>query len=137
MFDKLQIDRQPISNAKELNVAQISVPQNDTERPVNNNVRKPVNGLYTALPKSMNVLQTSHLRSTLEQVLPAKGLRESVAYSKGSQPQNQYQQAPMGYARGQKEGLAFDPDKPVDGPVMPIAGFFDADQLNILGGLKA
>ena len=42
----------------------------------------------------------------------------------------------QGYARNQPLGLAFDPEHPLNLPIMPIAGFYDITQKNILGNLN-
>ena len=72
----------------------------------------------------------------MEMVLPAKGLKELVTYGRPERPKNDYIQAPSGYARNQEKGLQYDPKHPIDGPITPIAGFYDPDMLNVLGGLK-
>jgi hypothetical protein len=41
-----------------------------------------------------------------------------------------------GYARGQPRGLASDALKTNTGMIMPIAGFYDPNQLNTLGNLN-
>ena len=42
----------------------------------------------------------------------------------------------QGYARHQQLGLASDADKPIDLPIMPIAGFYNPDMVNTFGNLK-
>jgi len=39
----------------------------------------------------------------------------------------------VGYARGQKKGLAFNVEKAISGPLMPVADSFNAGLLSILG----
>jgi hypothetical protein len=74
-------------------------------------------------------------RSTLNQVLPQKGEPESVRFGKPMSDLNSHMYPNTGYARHQNVGLAYT-QKPIDGPIMPIAGYYDPDMLNTLGGLK-
>lgn len=127
----------PNKNAKEMNVAQLSPQQSQFEGVKLNNVRNIAPGLYTPLVKNIPEFNDTIFRSTLAQVLPAKGEAEAIAFGRPELPKNDYMYTNQGYARGQKMGLATDADKPINGKVMPIAGFFDQDIVNVLGGLKA
>jgi hypothetical protein len=51
----------------------------------------------------------------------------------GSKTAGMYPQ--QGFARNQPLGLAFDPEHPLNLPIMPIAGFYDLNQKNTLGNL--
>ncbi len=125
----------PMDNTKALNIAELSVPVSTEYNHVNKS-RKVAAGIYTPIPKpSPDILRTG-LRNQMEMVLPAKGLRELVTYGRPERPKNDYIQAPSGYARNQAKGLQYDPKHPIDGPITPIAGFYDPDMLNTLGGLK-
>ncbi len=42
----------------------------------------------------------------------------------------------QGYARHQQKGLAYDANKPIDLPIMPISGYFNPDLVNTFGNLK-
>jgi hypothetical protein len=48
---------------------------------------------------------------------------------------NSHMYPQTGYARHQNVGLAYT-QKPINGPIMGIAGYYDPDMLNTLGGLK-
>lgn len=125
----------PMDNTQALNIAELTVPVG-IEVNYQNKSRKVAAGIYTGIPKPTNDILRTGLRNQLEMVLPAKGLRELVTHGKPERPKNDYIQAPSGYARNQKKGLQFDPKHPIDGPITPIAGFYDPDMLNVLGGLK-
>ena len=72
----------------------------------------------------------------MRRVLPCKGEKEAVRYDKFERDLNAWQYPQTGYARSQKRGLAFDFDKPMNKPIMPIPGFYNQNVNNALGGLK-
>ena len=125
----------PMDNTKALNIAELSVPVG-SEVNYSNKSRKVASGIYTGIPKPMPDILRTGLRNQMEMVLPAKGLKELVTYGRPERPKNDYIQAPSGYARNQAKGLQYDPNHPIDGPITPIAGYYDPDMLNVLGGLK-
>ena len=71
----------------------------------------------------------------MKQVLPLKAEAGGVIYGRNELPKNDYMYVNQGYARGQPLGLATDHNKPMNTPIMPIAGFYDPDMVNVLGGL--
>ena len=86
----------------------------------------------------MSVLQTGN--SGARGVMPCRGnanigslsgavrvmRRPAISQFGGMYPQ-------VGFARGQKKGLAYDPDKPIDNQLMPIADSFNAGLNSKLG----
>ena len=102
----------------------------------NNNVRNHAPGYYTPVGKLPSEFNDTIFRSTLKQVLPVKGQPEAVTYGRPETEKNGYMYPNQGYARKQQLGLASDADKPMDLPVMPIAGFYNPDMVNTFGNLK-
>jgi len=111
-----------------------------TEKFVHNNIRDPAPGLRDLipldLPKEDLMSSASALPNPMRGVLPCRGGPEAVHYGRYESDKNAYMYPSTGYSRGQKPGLATDFNKPMDGPVMPIAGFYNQDIPNVLGGLK-
>ena len=101
----------------------------------NNNVRNPLEGLGERLtfPKDLN--DTVSARNSAKQMLNLdfnpfnRFSRPEASKTAGMYPQ-------QGYARNQPLGLAFDPEHPLNLPIMPIAGFYDLTQKNMLGNLN-
>ncbi len=101
-----------------------------------NNVRNPTPGYFTPIGKLPTEFNDTIFRSTLKQVLPIKGQPEAVRYGRPESEKNGWQYIHQGYARHQPLGLATDADKPMDLPIMPIAGFYNPDMVNTFGNLK-
>ena len=101
----------------------------------NNNVRNPTPGYFTPVGKLPTEFDDTIFRSTLKQVLPVKGQPEAVTYGRPETEKNGWMYPNQGYARHQQLGLACDSDKPIDLPIMPIAGSFNQDLVNVLGNL--
>jgi len=102
----------------------------------NNNIRNPTPGIFTPIGKLPTEFNDTIFRSTLKQVLPVKGQPEAVTYGRPESEKNGYMYPQQGYARHQQIGLATDVNKPMDLPIMPIAGFYDYDMVNVLGNLQ-
>jgi hypothetical protein len=100
----------------------------------NNNVRMPLEGLGDSLTFPRDLNDTVSARNSAKQMLnldfnPANQFsRVEASKTAGMYPQ-------QGYARSQPLGLAFDPQHPLNLPIMPIAGFYDTTQKNIFGNL--
>jgi hypothetical protein len=101
-----------------------------------NNVRNPTPGYFTPIGKLPTEFNDTIFRSTLKQVLPVKGQPEAVIYGRPESEKNGWQYVNQGFARHQPLGLATDADKPMDLPIMPIAGFYNPDMVNTFGNLK-
>ena len=101
--------------------------------PKNNNVRDPATGMYVPRTKHPDqftpILQTKSMHG----VLYCKGEPESIKFARQGSSLTAGMYPNTGYARHQPLGLATDFDKPMNKPVMPTAGFFNPDELNVLG----
>ncbi len=126
----------PNKGAKEFSYFDYSPSQNMFEGIKNNNVRNPTPGYFTPVGKLPTEFNDTIFRSTLKQVLPVKGQPEAVIYGKHESEKNGWQYVNQGFARHQPLGLATDADKPMNLPIMPIAGFYNPDMVNVLGNLK-
>jgi hypothetical protein len=121
--------------AQEFNFSEFQPRQATNELSIrNNNVRSPLEGLgeRLAFPRDLN--DTVSARNPTKQLLnldfnPSNRFsRVEASRTAGMYPQ-------QGYARNQPLGLAFDPEHPLNLPIMPIAGYYDLTQKNILGNL--
>ena len=122
--------------AKEFNYSEYFPRQATDELSIkNNNVRSPIAGLednINQMPRDFN--DTISARSSVKQLLnldfnPSNRFsRPEASRTAGMYPQ-------QGYARNQPLGLAFDPEHPLNLPVMPIAGYYDLNQKNMFGNL--
>lgn len=103
--------------------------------PKNNNVREPASGMYTPLSKPPDQFNPILQTKSMNGVLHCKGQPEAIKYGRRdtSLTDNMYPQS--GYARHQPLGLATDFNKPMNGPVMPIEGFYNPDAQNVLGNV--
>ena len=70
-----------------------------------------------------------------DRVLSGKPEKECLILGKHESSLTGGIQANQGYARHQVAGLAIQNDRKFDCPILPIAGFFDPDMVNSLGGL--
>ena len=101
----------------------------------NNNVRDAIEGLRDPIGKPPRDLNDSvSARNSSKQVLnydydpSRKFSRPEASKTAGMYPQ-------QGFARNQPMGLAFDPQHPLNEKIMPIAGFYDTNKVNIFGNL--
>ena len=102
----------------------------------NNNVRNPAPGYFTPPSKTPREMEFTMYRSTLKQVLPNYSEPESVRFGKPMSDLNAGMYPHTGYARHQNIGLAYDANRPIDGPIAPITSSYDINILNSLGNLK-
>jgi len=102
----------------------------------NNNIREPIPRIYDTLPKAPNDFNRTLNIDLMNTVLPLKGEREAVKYVRPECSLTEHMYPKTGYARFQPKGLAIDHNKPMDTPIMPIAGHFNPDAPNVLGGLR-
>lgn len=122
--------------AQESNFSEITTRQSTNELNIrNNNVRSPLEGLGERLTFPRDLNDTVSARASVKQLInldfnPSNRFsRVEASKTAGMYPQ-------QGYARNQPLGLAFDPEHPLNLPIMPIAGFYDTTQKNILGNLS-
>ena len=121
--------------AQEYNFSEITTRQATNELDIrNNNIRSPLEGIGESLTFPRDLNDTVSARNTAKQMLnldfnPSNRFsRVEASKTAGMYPQ-------QGYARNQPLGLAFDPQHPLNLPIMPIAGFYDPSQKNIFGNL--
>ena len=121
--------------AQESNFSEITTRQATNELDIrNNNIRSPLEGLGENLTFPRDLNDTVSARNAAKQMLnldfnPSNRFsRVEASKTAGMYPQ-------QGYARNQPLGLAFDPNHPLNLPIMPIAGFYDTTQKNIFGNL--
>ena len=99
--------------------------------------RPALKGYRQPLPVAPKALSRALQENSLHKVLPCKEDPFSRRIGKpihGRKNDGMYPQT--GYARGQRKGLAADPNKPMNGPIMPIASSFYAALPNTLGQPK-
>jgi hypothetical protein len=127
----------PDKNAKEFSYSDYEPAMNMwRENVVNNQVRNHAPGYYDVVGKLPSEFNDTIFRSTQKQVLPVKGEPEAVRYGRPELEKNGWQYVNQGFARHQPIGLATDANKPMDLPIMPIAGFYNPDMVNTFGNLK-
>ena len=121
--------------AQEFNFSEFTTRQATNELNIrNNNIRSPLEGLGDKLTFPRDLNDTVSARNTAKQLLNLdfnpynRFSRVEASKTAGMYPQ-------QGYARDQPLGLAFDPEHPLNLPIMPIAGYYDTTQKNILGNL--
>jgi len=103
----------------------------------NNNIRNPAPGLRTPIERNISRdIETTLYRSTMKQVLPCKAQADSVQYGRHERSKTNYMYPSQGYARKQEMGLATDHNKPMNTKIMPLAGFYNPNMLNVLGNVK-
>lgn len=122
--------------AQEFNYSDFTTRQSTNELNIkNNNIRNPLEGLGERLTFPRDLNDTVSARNSVKQLInldfnPSNRFsRVEASKTAGMYPQ-------QGYARDQPLGLAFDPQHPLNRPIMPIAGFYDITQKNILGNLN-
>ena len=122
--------------AQEFNYSDFTTRQSTNELNIkNNNIRNPLEGLGERLTFPRDLNDTVSARNSVKQLInldfnPSNRFsRVEASKTAGMYPQ-------QGYARDQPLGLAFDPQHPLNLPIMPIAGFYDITQKNILGNLN-
>ena len=122
--------------AQEFNYSDFTTRQSTNELNIrNNNIRNPLEGLGERLMFPRDLNDTVSARNSVKQLINLD-FNPSHRFSRveASQTAGMYPQ--QGYARDQPLGLAFDPQHPLNLPIMPIAGFYDTTQKNILGNLN-
>lgn len=102
----------------------------------NNPVRDVAFGLREALEKHPDQFNPILQTKSLHGVLHSKGQPEARRSDEAESSLTASMRPSSGYARHQAKGLATDKDKPMRRPLMPIAGFYDQDELNTLGKVK-
>ena len=101
-----------------------------------NNIRNPNKNINIPISKVPDILNDITARDPTKMVLPAKGNPESIRFGRVDSSLTGGMQTSTGYARKQPMGLASLKDLPMDRPILPIAGYYDIQQNNVLGNLK-
>lgn len=101
-----------------------------------NNVKPSYGKPFGKLPMDDLLSQATGFPNLMRSVLPCKGEAEGVKFGRFERDKTAFMYPPTGYARNQPVGLAYDFDKPMNTPIMPLAGYYNQDMVNTLGGLK-
>jgi len=107
-----------------------------TDQRLNNNIhapKKPIKDI--PIDDVISQVSTGYV-NTSRIVLPCKADRESVYFGRPYKPKNEWMYPSTGYARHQSPGLSTDFNKPMNLPVMSIAGYFNPSLPNTLGNVK-
>ena len=137
MLDKtgMYAGMNPIAGMMPLNYADLSPPMNQYDNISNNNVRNVAPDILKPVSKMPRDLNDILGRDPTDRVLSGKPEKECLILGKHENSLTGGIQANQGYARHQVAGLAIQNDRKFDSPILPIAGFFDPDMVNSLGGL--
>lgn len=121
---------------REFNYSEFTTRQATNELNIrNNNVRNPLEGLGERLTFPRDLNDTVSARNSVKQMLNLDINKfNNLSRVEASKTAGMYPQ--QGYARNQPLGLAFDPEHPLNLPIMPIAGYYDTTQKNVLGNLN-
>ena len=101
----------------------------------NNNVRDAIEGLgdpIGKLPRDLNDTVSAR-NSTKQEINYAFNPSHQFSRPEASKTAGMYPQ--QGYARNQPLGLAFDPAHPLNEKILPIAGYYDINKVNVFGNL--
>jgi len=123
----------PIAGQKEKNFTDFSVGTNWKDK--NNQSRNPTPHLYEPIEKIPNSDKEIYYRSPMKQVLPTKGREDSIIYGRPESSLTGGMVVNKGNMRNEPRGLKTDADRNVEDKVMPIAGFYNPDEVNVLGNL--
>jgi len=137
MLDKtgMYAGMNPIKGMFPLSYSDLTPPMSQFDNISNNNVRNIAPDILKPISKMPRDLNNILGRDPTDKVLSGKPDKECLILGKHETSLTGGIQANQGYARHQKLGLAVQHDRVLDGPIMPIAGFFDPDMVNSLGGL--
>ena len=102
----------------------------------NNNMQDPAPRLNERIPNVSTQFNKILDIDTVRGVLPLKAEPQAVIYGRPDTSLTEHMYPKPGYARFQPKGLAINHQKPMDTPIPPIAGFYNPDAPNVLGGLK-
>ena len=138
MLDKtgMYAGMNPIVGINPLNYSDLTPPMSQFDNISNNFVRNIAPDILKPIEKMPRDLNPILGRDPTQRVLSGKPERECMILGKNYTSLTGGIDANQGYTRHQKPGLAIQNDRIVDGPIMPLAGFFESDMLNVLGGLE-
>jgi hypothetical protein len=125
----------PIANQLEQSFSDLTPLRGSALDPYQDNLNPIGNGMRDAMAKLPSELTPVVLRNLAEQQRPLIPEPDGLIMGKKETSLTAGIQAPTGYARNQKKGMVFTSRFPIDAPIMPIAGFYDTNRLNVLGNL--
>jgi hypothetical protein len=121
--------------ATEFNFSEYNPRQSTNELNIrNNNVRSPLVGLGDNLTFPRDFNDTISARNSAKQLLNLD-YNPSNRFSRPESSKTAGMYPQTGYARNQALGLSFDQYHPLNLPILPIAGYYDTMQKNVLGNL--
>jgi hypothetical protein len=126
----------PFKNSREGTYFDMATSAGEFAHNNNNNIRDPIPRIYDPTPNVPTQFNKILNIDTLRGVLPLKSEPEAVRYGRPDVSLTDHMYPKTGYARFQPKGLAVNHDKPMDLPIPPIAGFYNPDAPNVLGGLR-
>jgi len=125
----------PIENQLEQNYSDLTPLRGSALDPYQDNLNAIGNGMRDRMPKLPSELTPVVLRNLAEQQRPLIPEPDGLIVGKKDSSLTEGVQAPTGFARNQKKGMVFTSRFPIDAPIMPIAGYYDINRLNVLGNL--
>lgn len=125
----------PIEGQLEENYSDMTPLRGSALDPYQDNLNPVAKGVRDVMPKLPSELTPVVLRNMAEQQRPLIPEPDGLIVGKKDSSLTAGIQAPSGYARNQNKGMVFTSRFPIDAPIMPIAGFYDINRLNVLGNL--
>ena len=114
----------PSPNAREMTTFDLGLYGGADNRPVNA-IRDPSYGVEVLLPPAPKLLPGAIQQNPMREVLICQGVSDAVRIGRPQRASDTEGMYPKpGIARHQKFGLAYLPEKPISGPLMPNAGNF-------------
>jgi hypothetical protein len=125
----------PIAGQLEQNFSDMTPLRGSALDPYQDNLTEVGAGMRDRMPKLPSELTPVVLRNLAEQQRPLIPEPDGLIMGKKETSLTGGMMPPTGYARNQKKGLVYTSRFPIDAPIMPIAGFYDTNRLNVLGNL--
>ena len=125
----------PIAGQLEQNFSDMTPLRGSTLDPYQDNLTEIGAGMRDKMEKLPSELTPVVLRNLAEQQRPLIPEPDGLIVGKKDSSLTEGIQAPTGFARNQKKGMVFSSRFPIDAPIMPIAGYYDINRLNVLGNL--
>ena len=125
----------PIQGQLEQNYSDITPLRGAALDPYQDNLNPIGEGMRDKMEKLPSELTPVVLRNLAEQQRPLIPEPDGLIVGKKDSSLTAGIQPPSGYARNQNKGMVFTSRFPTDAPIMPIAGFYDINRLNVLGNL--
>ena len=125
----------PLAGQLEQNYSDLTPLRGAALDPYQDNLNPIGEGMRDRMPKLPSELTPVVLRNLAEQQRPLIPEPDGLIVGKKDSSLTAGIQPPTGYARNQKKGMVFTSKYPIDAPIMPIAGFYDINRLNVLGNL--